>query len=154
MNIYEWKPSVCRQWELCPEMHSLLIGIKMARVYSWIWQVGRTLCSGAAVQHEKNDFVWNEYCYDLCSSWLDFLFLFFFFFFFVDGLWSADLCWVWVYYFLWTYMSCHGYFLNPNQNHLYKVQNWNLASKLYQHNWLVKLKTLPPTKVLNAFFPW
>lgn len=127
----------------------LLIGIKMARVYSWIWQVGRTLCSSAAVQNEKNDFVWNEYCYDLCSSWLDFLFLFF-----VDGLWSADPCWVWVYYSLWTYMSCHGYFLNPNQNHLYKVQNWNLASKLYQRNCLVKLKTLPPTKVLNAFFPW
>lgn len=153
MNIYEWKPSVCRQWELCPEMHSLLIGIKMARVYSWIWQVGRTLCSGAAVQHEKMTLF--EMSTVMISVPVDLIFFFCFFsFFFVAGLWSADLCWVWVYYFLWTYMSCHGYFLNPNQNHLYKVQNWNLASKLYQRNWLENLKTLPPTKVLNAFFPW
>lgn len=53
MNIYEWRSSVCRQWELCPEMHSLLIGIKMGRGYSWIWQERGNLSSGAAVQQGK-----------------------------------------------------------------------------------------------------
>lgn len=52
----------------------------MARVYSWIWQVGRTLCSGAAVQHEKMTLF--EMSTVMISVPVDLIFFFCFFFFF------------------------------------------------------------------------